>query len=304
MPAATLDGMEGPWGALTAEYRRHLETERGLSQNTIRAYQADLAGLASAARVPPDRVTLAHLRSWLADQVDSGAEPATLQRRVSCARGFFAWAHREGFIASDPATRLRAPRRPRNLPEAPTETQVGDAIAFLASAAANGDPIALRDVALVELLYASGLRISEACGLGLRDVDFENSTVRVLGKGDKERTVPMGAPARRALDAWLAVRDRVAVPGSPPRLFLGARGGGLDPRVARRVVHAATAAGGASVGPHALRHAMATHLLAGGADLRSVQELLGHSSLATTQRYTHVSAERLRSVYEQAFPRA
>ncbi|WP_278692302.1 tyrosine recombinase XerC [Arachnia propionica] len=295
--------MEGPWGALTAEYRRHLETERGLSQNTIRAYQADLAGLASAARVPPDRVTLAHLRSWLADQVDSGAEPATLQRRVSCARGFFAWAHREGFIASDPATRLRAPRRPRNLPEAPTETQVGDAIASLASAAANGDPIALRDVALVELLYASGLRISEACGLGLRDVDFENSTVRVLGKGDKERTVPMGAPARRALDAWLAVRDRVAVPGSPPRLFLGARGGGLDPRVARRVVHAATA-GGASVGPHALRHAMATHLLAGGADLRSVQELLGHASVATTQRYTHVTNERLRAAFQQAHPRA
>ena len=291
MPAATLDGMEGPWGALTAEYRRHLETERGLSQNTIRAYQADLAGLASAARVPPDRVTLAHLRSWLADQVDSGAEPATLQRRVSCARGFFAWAHREGFIASDPATRLRAPRRPRNLPEAPTETQVGDAIASLASAAANGDPIALRDVALVELLYASGLRISEACGLGLRDVDFENSTVRVLGKGDKERTVPMGAPARRALDAWLAVRDRVAVPGSPPR-------------VARRVVHAATAAGGASVGPHTLRHAMATHLLAGGADLRSVQELLGHASVATTQRYTHVTNERLRAAFQQAHPRA
>ncbi len=267
MPAATLDAMEGPWGTLTAEYRHHLETERGLAQNTVRAYQADLAGMASSVPVPPARVTLAHLRSWLADQVDSGAEPATLQRRVSCARGFFAWAHREGFIASDPATRLRAPRRPRTLPEVPTETQVSDAIASLASAAAEGDPIALRDVALVELLYASGLRISEACGLGLRDVDFENSTVRVLGKGDKERTVPMGAPARRALDAWLAVRDRVAVPGSPPRLFLGARGGGLDPRVARRVVHAATAAGGASVGPHALRHAMATHLLAGGADL-------------------------------------
>lgn len=304
MPAATLDGMEGPWGALIAEYRRHLETERGLSRNTIRAYQADLTGLASAARVPPGRVTLAHLRSWLADQVDSGAEPATLQRRVSCARGFFAWAHGEGVIASDPATRLRAPRRPRTLPEAPTETQVGDAIASLASAAADGDPIALRDMALVELLYASGLRISEACELGLRDVDFENSTVRVLGKGDKERTVPMGAPARRALDAWLAVRDRVAVPDSPPRLFLGARGGGLDPRVARRVVHTATAAGGASVGPHALRHAMATHLLAGGADLRSVQELLGHASVATTQRYTHVTNERLRAAFQQAHPRA
>jgi len=296
--------MEGPWGALTEEYQHHLEGERGLSPNTIRAYQADLAGLALSARVPPDRVTLAHLRSWLAGQVESGAEPASLQRRVSCVRGFFAWAHREGFVASDPAIRLRAPRRPRTLPEVPTEMQVTDTIASLASAAADGDPIALRDVALVELLYASGLRISEACGLGLRDVDFENSTVRVLGKGNKERTVPVGAPARRALDAWLAVRERVAGPGSPPRLFLGTRGGALDPRVARRVVHAATAAGGVSVGPHALRHAMATHLLAGGADLRSVQELLGHASVATTQRYTHVTNERLRAAFQQAHPRA
>ena len=304
MPTVTLDAMKGPWGTLTAEYRRHLETERGLSPNTIRAYRADLAGMAASVPVPPGRVTLAHLRSWLADQVDSGAEPATLQRRVSCARGFFAWAHGEGLIPSDPATRLRAPRRPRTLPEVPTEAQVSDAIASLAAAAAAGDPIALRDVALVELLYASGLRISEACGLGLRDVNFENSTVRVLGKGDKERTVPMGAPARRALGAWLAVRDRVAGPDSPPRLFLGARGGGLDPRVARRVVHAATAAGGSSVGPHALRHAMATHMLAGGADLRSVQELLGHASVATTQRYTHVTNERLRAAFQQAHPRA
>ena len=304
MPAATLDAMEGPWGALTEEYQHHLEGERGLSPNTIRAYQADLAGLALSARVPPDRVTLAHLRSWLAGQVESGAEPASLQRRVSCVRGFFAWAHREGFVASDPAIRLRAPRRPRTLPEVPTEMQVTDTIASLASVAADGDPIALRDVALVELLYASGLRISEACGLGLRDVDFENSTVRVLGKGNKERTVPVGAPARRALDAWLAVRERVAGPGSPPRLFLGTRGGALDPRVARRVVHAATAAGGVSVGPHALRHAMATHLLAGGADLRSVQELLGHASVATTQRYTHVTNERLRAAFQQAHPRA
>ena len=284
--------MEGPWTTLTAEYRRHLESERGLSQNTVRAYQADLVSMASSVPVPPSRITLAHLRSWLAEQVDSGAEPATLQRRVSCARGFFAWARREGFIASDPAIRLRAPRRPRTLPEVPTETQVSDSIASLAAAAAESDPIALRDVALVELLYASGLRISEACGLGLRDVDFENSTVRVLGKGDKER------------DAGLAVRGRVAGPGSPPRVFLGARGGGLDPRVARRVVHAATAAGGVSVGPHALRHAMATHLLAGGADLRSVQELLGHASVATTQRYTHVTNERLRAAFLQAHPRA
>ena len=304
MHAATLGSMQGPWAEVVAEYQNHLEAERGLSSNTVRAYMTDLASLASSAQVPLGQVTLTHLRSWLAEQADSGAEPATLQRRVSCARGFFAWAHREGLVVSSPAARLRTPRQPRSLPEVPTETQMDGTISFLASAAVGGDPVALRDVALVELLYASGLRISEACGLGLRDVDFENSTVRVLGKGDKERTVPMGAPARRALDAWLAVRDRVAGPASPPRVFLGARGGGLDPRVARRVVHAATAAGGASVGPHALRHAMATHLLAGGADLRSVQELLGHASVATTQRYTHVTNERLRAAFRQAHPRA
>lgn len=296
--------MEGPWGEAISEYRIYLEVERGCSPHTVRAYTRDVASLAGTTSKTPRQMRLADVRDWLAGQVGSGMEPSTLQRRISCVRGFFAWAVQEGFADENPAARLRSPKRARTLQKVPTGEQVGDAIASLAEGVAEGDPIAIRDVALVELLYASGLRISEACDLGLRDVDFDRSTVRVLGKGGKERTVPMGAPARRALDAWVAVRARVVKPESPPLMFLGARGGALDPRVARRVIHAATAAGGLSVGPHALRHAMATHLLAGGADLRSVQELLGHASVATTQRYTHVSDERLRAAFQQAHPRA
>lgn len=296
--------MDGPWADLISEYRSFLGAEHGRSPHTMRAYTRDLTSLAEFVKVPPAAVTLTALREWLAQQVSDGTAPSTLQRRVSCARGFFAWAVKEGYVAENPTIRLRSPKTAHTLPKVPTGRQVTDSIASLAEDVARGEPIAIRDVALVELLYASGLRISEACGLGTRDVDFERSTVRVLGKGNKERTVPMGVPARRALEAWLAVRAQVQQPDSPPLLFLGARGGALNPRVARRVIHAATAAGGLSVGPHALRHAMATHLLAGGADLRSVQELLGHASVATTQRYTHVSNERLRAAFQQAHPRA
>jgi integrase/recombinase XerC len=174
----------------------------------------------------------------------------------------------------------------------------------------SADPaaaLALRDTAILELLYASAIRVSELCGLDADDIDQERRTVRVLGKGGKERTVPMGLPAARAVRRWLADgRPVVARDDSPPALLLGARGGRLDPRAARRVVHARIAAAGPvpDTGPHGLRHSAATHLLEGGADLRSVQEMLGHSSLATTQIYTHVSIERLLSAYQQAHPRA
>lgn len=296
--------MDAAWEALIAEYGLHLRGERSLSPATARAYDADLRGLAAFLPDPPGRVTLTQLRDWLASLLEQGAATATLQRRVSCLKGFFAWAHHEGHVSGNPAARLRTPRRARTLPEVPTRRAVEESIASLVEGAATGEPQALRDLALVELLYASGLRVAEACDLRLGDVDLERSTVRVIGKGDKERTVPMGIPARRALEGWLAARHHVATPASPPVVFLGARGGALDPRVARRIVRDATTAGGHSVSPHALRHAMATHLLAGGADLRSVQELLGHASVATTQNYTHVSNERLRAAFEQAHPRA
>ena len=165
--------------------------------------------------------------------------------------------------------------------------------------------MALRDVALLEVLYATGVRVSELCGLDVADLDRSRRTMRVLGKGDRERTVPYGAPASRALEDWIAVRGRIALKTAGGALFVGVRGRRLDPRAVRDVVHRAAAlAGVPDLGPHGLRHSAATHVLNGGADLRSVQELLGHASLATTQRYTHVSAERLRSVYAQAFPRA
>ncbi|MHA6512150.1 tyrosine recombinase XerC [Tessaracoccus sp. Z1128] len=295
------------WSAVLDEYSTHLRVDRGLSAHTVRAYETDLRDLARFVDVEVRRVTLPRLRGWLALMADEGHASATVQRRVACVRGFFAWAQKEGLVADDPAARLKAPKRQRRLP---TVVAAGAVEVSLASAEQRAgeedDPLARRDLALVEVLYSSGLRVSELCGLLLRDVDRERSSLRVLGKGGKERTVPLGLPALRAIDAWLEVRPHVATDASPDTVFLGARGGVLDPRVARRVVHATTSAAGpgADVGPHGLRHAMATHLIDGGADLRSVQEMLGHASVATTQIYTHVSSERLRQAYRQAHPRA
>ncbi|GAA4907089.1 tyrosine recombinase XerC [Tessaracoccus lubricantis] len=295
------------WLALLEDYAAHLAAERGLSAHTVRAYGTDLRELAASCGIAPGRVTLSTLRSWLGAMRDEGAAASTVQRRVACVRGFFAWAAREGLVASDPAVRLKAPKRQRRLPKVLPAGAVAETLAAAESRAGEeGDPIALRDLALVEVLYSSGLRVSEACSLQLRDVDRDRRSVSVLGKGGKQRTVPLGVPALRALEDWLRVRGAVSTPSSPDTVFLGARGGALDPRVARRVVHDATAAAGpgAETSPHGLRHAMATHLLEGGADLRSVQEMLGHASVATTQVYTHVTSERLREAFRQAHPRA
>ncbi len=294
------------WEALIEEYSEHLATDRGLSPHTVRAYGADLRLLA-AHTDDPHAVTLTTLRTWLADMADDGTAASSIQRRVACVRGFFAWAAREGFIDADPALRLVAPKRSRRLPKVLSHGEIDDVMASATTRLEESDdPLAARDRAIVELLYSSGLRISELTSIKIRDVDAEHRTVRVMGKGAKERSVPMGAPAASAVATWLERRDEVATPRSPDTLFLGARGGALDPRVARRVVHQATAAAGpgAEIGPHGLRHAMATHLLDGGADLRSVQEMLGHASVATTQIYTHVTSERLREAYRQAHPRA
>lgn len=290
---------------LISEYREHLESERRLSAHTVRAYLTDLRNLAGTVGMPVAQVRLADIRAWLAGLVDAGAAASTIQRRVACVRGFFAWAVREGYLPQDPALRLKAPRRRRALPEVPSAAGVDESLRGAAVRVAEEDSaLARRDLALLELLYASGLRISEACSVKLGDVDLERRTVRVLGKGDKERTVPMGQPAARAVAAWLQVRGELATERSPDLVFLGARGGALDPRVARRIVHAATAGTELEVSPHGLRHAMATHLLAGGADLRSVQEMLGHASVGTTQLYTHITDERVREAFRQAHPRA
>lgn len=293
-------------------YAEHLELERGRSAHTRRAYLADLRALFGflADRTPEagmEALTLPMLRAWLAAQAAGGAARTSLARRTSAVKTFTAWALRRGLLSSDPATRLQMPRAHRTLPAVLRQDHARAAMEAAGLGAEQGDPLALRDRLIVELLYATGIRVGELCGLDIDDVDTARRLVRVLGKGDKERTVPFGAPALVALTAWLADgRPALAVPESGPALLLGSRGRRIDPRQARTVVHQTVAAvdGAPDIGPHGLRHSAATHLLEGGADLRVVQEVLGHSSLATTQLYTHVTVARLRAVHDQAHPRA
>lgn len=300
---------------LVRAFAGHLRLERGLSEHTVRAYTGDVTNLfAHLDRVgegEPEDVTLADLRTWLANLHAGGADRATLQRRAAGARAFFAWASRTGRLPGDPAQALRSPKVDRRLPptvEVDQARQALDGLAARIEETEDPDELAARrrDLAIVEVLYASGIRVSELAGLDTGDLDAQRGLVRVLGKGGKQRTVPLGAPALRALDAWLAVRPRLARPAAGQAVFVGDRGARIDPRVVRRIVHRALRAvpDAPDLGPHGLRHAMATHLLEGGADLRSVQEMLGHSSLATTQLYTHVSGDRLRKAYQQAHPRA
>jgi integrase/recombinase XerC len=298
--------------AILDEFDDYLALERGRSDHTRRAYLGDLRSLfAFLAERAPDAglsaLSLPMLRSWLAAQAAAGAARTTLARRTSAAKTFAAWAARRGLLDADPATRLQLPKARRTLPSVLRQDQALDAMAAADSGAQQGDPLALRDRLIVELLYATGIRVSELCGLDIDDVDTGRRLLRVLGKGNKQRTVPFGEPAQAALAAWLADgRPELATAESGSAVLLGARGRRLDQRQARTVVHQTIAAvdGAPDIGPHGLRHSAATHLLEGGADLRVVQELLGHSTLATTQLYTHVTVARLRAVHDQAHPRA
>lgn len=317
-----------------AQYGTHLARVRRLSPATVRAYASDLRDLASSLQESTGASTVARrtadladvdledLRDWLWRATQRGDARSTLARRTASVRGFFAWAVDEGLITADPSLRLVAPKRGRTLPKVATADSVGAVLDEAAARAASGDPAALRDHAMLELLYAAGIRVSELCGLDLDDLDLDRATARVLGKGSRERVVPFGAPARRAVEAYLVhgrpvLTARAAEAARQPKagdrsrnaraaVFLGARGGRLSPRTVYDIVARTfgPALGTATVGPHALRHSAATHLLDGGADLRSVQELLGHASLGTTQIYTHVSAERLAAAYRLAHPRA
>ncbi|MFJ4027802.1 tyrosine recombinase XerC [Paenarthrobacter sp. NPDC089989] len=292
-------------------FERYLRAERARSGHTVRAYLSDvdsLLGFAASEGVTElPQLELGTLRRWLGAQSESGMARSTLARRAATARSFTKWALREEFISKDPALRLQAPKRAKTLPGVLQEQQVTRIVSDLGEAAAQGGPMAVRNRAMVELLYATGVRVGELVGLDIDDVDPDRRTLRVLGKGNKERTVPFGVPAAVALDDWLRRgRPGVVTSGSGPALFLGVRGNRVDPRQVRSVVGELLQALGdtSATGPHALRHSAATHLLDGGADLRAVQEILGHSSLATTQIYTHVSVDRLRKSYQQAHPRA
>ncbi|WP_373199648.1 tyrosine recombinase XerC [Mycobacterium marinum] len=296
--------------AILEEFDEYLALQCGRSAHTRRAYLGDLRSLLDylAGRGADLRaLSLPVLRSWLATAAGAGAARTTLARRTSAVKAFTAWAVRRGLLATDPAARLQVPKAHRTLPAVLRQDQALAAMTAAKSGAQQGDPLALRDRLIVELLYATGIRVSELCGLDIDDVDTGHRLVRVLGKGNKQRTAPFGQPAAEALQAWLADgRPALATAESGPALLLGARGRRLDVRQARTVVHQTVAAvdGAPDMGPHGLRHSAATHLLEGGADLRVVQELLGHSSLATTQLYTHVAVSRLRAVHDQAHPRA
>lgn len=313
-------GRHGP-GAIEA-FADHLAAERDRSVHTVRAYVGDVQAFVRWCTAElgdplddPDRsldldlaaVTLADLRGWLGAMAAAGTARSTLARRSAALRTFFAWAHRTGRVPADPALRLATPRRGRTLPAVLTAEGAGAVLDVAAVAADDDDPLHLRNRAVLELLYATGIRVGELTGLDVDDVDRSREVVRVLGKGRQERVVPFGRPAGDALGAWLeGGRPTLATSASGPALFLGRRGRRVDPRQVRSVVHELLAhvPDAPDLGPHGLRHSAATHLLDGGADLRMVQEMLGHSSLATTQIYTHVSAERLRRSYEQAHPRA
>lgn len=293
-------------------FARSLETERGLSAHTVRGYRTDLVELAELAEArhvtEVAGLDLELLREWLWLSAQRGLANATLARRTAAVRAFTTWLTDHGHLEADPAARLRAPRPDRHLPRVLTRAQIDDLFSGLAARAATGDAVAIRDLAIVELLYASAIRVSELASLRPASLDPARRTVRVVGKGGKERVVPYGGPAARALDDYLArsrpelVRARV----DPGVLFVGVRGGAIATRSVYQVIARLLAdlPGTGPSGPHTLRHTAATHLLDGGADLRAVQELLGHSSLSTTQIYTHVSTERLRESYRLAHPRA
>ncbi len=313
------------WTDAIAAYARHLDSDRGFSDHTLRAYRGDLDDLAGFAMMTgadtTEQLDLELLRDWLWRASGQGLAKSTLARRSAAVRGFTAWLVATGAATADAGARLKAPRPDQHLPRVLTRAQIDGLLDDLAALASTGDPVAVRDLAIVELLYASAIRVSELAGLRVGDVDKSALTVRVLGKGSKERIVPFGVPAARAIDSYLtdarpalaatatrstptAAAPTAAAP--PAELFLGARGGRISPRTVYELVARLLAdlPGAGPSGPHALRHTAATHLLDGGADLRAVQEILGHSSLATTQIYTHVSAERLKQSYLTAHPRA
>ncbi len=300
--------------ALIDRYLEHLEDERLLSAHTLRAYGSDLERFleflgrdflnTDSQRIRPQDVDSLAVRSFIAALAREGVGKRSQARGLSALRGLFRFACREGILESNPAASVRSPKQPSRLPR---HLRPGE-IETLLDAARGEDPLRRRDLALLELLYASGLRVGELTGLDWGDLDLDARTVRVLGKGGKERMVPFGKPAAAALQRWLEVWEKIrrSTSATEEPVFLNFRGGRLSARSVRRILdrYVESAALAAGIHPHTLRHTFATHLLEGGADLRTIQELLGHSSLSTTQRYTHIEIDRLLQVYRESHPRA
>ena len=290
------------------EYSTYLESSKGYSANTVKAYLADVQHLGSVVGLDRDaaEITLEALRDWLWRQSEKGASKATMARKSAAARSFTMWLSKAGHIAEDPGLRLRSPKAGRSLPKVVSRESLDQVFTALQAKATLDNPSGLRDLAMVELLYATGARVSELASLDLESVDYSRNIVRLMGKGSKERMVPFGQPARDAIDDWLRHgRNVLANEKTDTAIFLNSRG----LRVGVRQIYALVASvlegtPTGVAGPHSLRHSAATHLLDGGADLRAVQELLGHASLGTTQIYTHVSIERLKDGYKNAHPRA
>ncbi len=309
LPTADLPA---PLQAALDGFVAHVRDERGRSPHTVRAYRSDVSDLlsfcAQISRVRPEEITLADLRAWLALQSRRGLARSTVARRGAAARSFTAWCRRRGLVVDDVGDRLSSPQLMRTLPTVLDVRAATRLMEHAATAADDGSPVSIRDRAVVELLYATGIRVAELCAADLCDLDRRERTLLAHGKGGKDRTVPFGAPAAAALEDWLLARLTL-IGGRPDAdaaaLFVGARGRRIDPRAVRAAVHRLSSqAGVADIAPHGLRHTAATHVLEGGADLRTVQELLGHANLATTQRYTHVSVERLRTTFVLAHPRS
>jgi integrase/recombinase XerD len=296
---------------LTLDFLAYLELERGLSRNTLEAYRSDLQQFGeflTRRAVDPLDVEPNDLRAFVSELANgtrqrTAVAPATLQRRIACLRSFYRFLRREHVLETDPTTELRAPRSRVRLPKVLTR----DEVAHLLAQPRGSAPTVLRDRALLETMYACGLRASEAIALELSQIDLDGGIVKARGKGSKERIVPIGSKAIQALRAYLDKgRPRLVGVRDEPRVFVNARGGGLTRQGLYKIVqrHARTAGLARRMSPHTLRHTFATHLLAGGCDLRSLQEMLGHADIGTTQVYTHLSADRLRDVYFSAHPRA
>ncbi|TBW23024.1 tyrosine recombinase XerC [Arcanobacterium bovis] len=303
---------------LVADYSTFLSVRRGYSAHTVRAYvreaesfltflfrQSDfVAGTSTGNAIDLlKNIDVTDMRSWLAEMSAAGHKRSSLARHCASIKTFSHWMFKNGICDADAALRIQAPRASNELPTVLSHKQVEDFLEYLKARAESGDPFDVRDWAIFEVIYAAGMRISECVGLDRADL-LDNGTIRVLGKGNKERMVPIGAPAWAALQRWLEARSRL-MGWQDQAVFIGKRGHRIDQRVVRqRLCQLADEAQIPEISPHDLRHCAATHLLDGGSDLRIVQEILGHSSLATTQRYTHVSNDRLRAAFGMAHPRA